>query len=133
MRLAVDALVVSSDPLVARVAAAEKYFHELGPDTELPSGAELDLYHRIASTIVSGGDDDDDDDYEEGSDEEAAAIAESIAALDEDRLVLIARDMLRLFELVGSPPDLTAKRPPDWPPGGWASQRRRTGLNSDCA
>jgi hypothetical protein len=116
MRRAVDALATGSDPLRVRVASAEKPFGELDPDTELPSGAELNLFHRIASTIVSGGDDDDDDDdYEVGSDEEAAAIAESIAALDDEHLLLIARDMLHLYELVSSPPDLTARWPRDWP------------------
>jgi hypothetical protein len=114
MRRAVDALAAGPGSLSARVAAAEKPFGELDPDSELPSGGEQALYHRIASTIVSGGDED--DDYEEDeSYDEAAAIAESIAALDEQRLLLIARDMLRLYELLGSPPDLTARWPPDWP------------------
>jgi hypothetical protein len=115
MRRAVDALVTSQESLRVRVAAAEKPFGELDPDSELPSGGEQVLYHRIASTIVSGGDEADDDDCEDENYDEAAAIAESIAALDEERLVLIARDMLRLYELVGSPPDLTARWPPDWP------------------
>jgi hypothetical protein len=112
MRLAVDALVASSAPLGMRVAAAEKYFHELDPDSELPSGGEQNLYHRIASTIVSGGEGNDDYLGNENYNE-AAAIAESIAALDERRLILIARDMLRLYELVGSAPDVSARWPPE--------------------
>ena len=114
MRRAVDALVANPEPLRVRIAAAENRFRELDPDRDLPSEGEQALYHRIASTIVSGGDDH--DDYEEDENyDEAAAIAKSISALDEERLVMIARDMLRLYELVGSPPDLTARLPPDWP------------------
>jgi hypothetical protein len=116
MRRAVDALVANPDPLPARIAAAEKPFRELDPGSDLPSGAEQALYHRIASTIVSGGDDHDDHEEDENYDE-AAAIAESIAALDEERLIMIACDMLRLYELVGNPPDITARWPPDWPAG----------------
>jgi hypothetical protein len=114
MRRAVDALVTSPDPLGARIVAAEKPFGELDLDSELPAGGEQALFHRIASTIVSGGDQDEDSEEDESYDE-AAAIAASIAALDEERLVMIARDMLRLYELVGSPPDLTARWPPNWP------------------
>jgi hypothetical protein len=115
MRHAIDALVAGPDPLRVRIAAAERCFRELDPDSDLPSGGEQALYHRIASTIVSGGDDQDDHEEDENYDE-AAAIAESIAALDEERLVMIARDMLRLYELVGSPPDLSVRWPPDLPP-----------------
>lgn len=114
MHRAVDALVANPDPLRGRIAAAEKHFRELSPDSDLPSGAEQVLYHRIASTIVSGGEDENTCE-EDGHYDEAAAIAESIAALDDEQLVMITRDMLRLYELVGSPPDLAARWPPDRP------------------
>ena len=114
MRRAIDVLVTSTDSLRSRVAAAEKHFEELDADAELQGAGEWNLYHRIASTLVSGGDVD--DDYEEPADyDQAAAVAESIAALDEAHLILIARDMIRLYELVCNPPDLTSRWPPDWP------------------
>jgi hypothetical protein len=109
MRRAVDALVTSPEPLRVRLQAAEGHFGQLVYRSELPAPAEQLLYHRIASSLVSGG-----DDVEEGEDyDEDAGIAESIAALDEDVAVMIARDMLRLFELVADPPDLDAKWPPE--------------------
>jgi hypothetical protein len=110
MRRAVDALVASPEPIHVRLQAAEKHFGQLRRESELPAPAEQDLYHRIASNLVSGGDEE-----EEDYDEETA-VAESIAALDEDLAVTIARDMLRLYELVADPPDLEARWPPEWPP-----------------
>jgi hypothetical protein len=95
--------------------AAMKHFGQLVRESELPAPAEQNLYHRIASSLVSGGDDEDVDEDAEGYDEEAA-ITESIAALDEDLAVMIARDMLRLYELVADPPDLDSEWPPEWPP-----------------
>ncbi|MFI4985149.1 MAG: hypothetical protein ACHQAV_04070 [Solirubrobacterales bacterium] len=109
-RRAVDALIASPEPIRIRLQAAERHFSELMPESELPARAEQILYLRIASSLVSGGDDDEEEG--EAFDEEVA-ITESIAALDEDLAVTIARDMLRLYELVAGPPDLDA----EWPPG----------------
>lgn len=109
LRRAVDALATSDDPLRGRVTAAEKPFAELDARTELQGDGEWNLYQRIASTLVSGGENDG------GSVDADEGLTASIAALGEEQLVLIARDMLRLYELVGSAPDLTARWPPDWP------------------
>lgn len=68
-------------------------------ESKMRTSAEEHLRLRIGAGLVEGG--------EEGGDEadvEAdasdAEIAESIALLDEARAVEIARDMLRLYELV---------------------------------
>jgi hypothetical protein len=111
MRRAVDALVASDEPMRVRLQAAEKHFGQLSFERELPPPAEQLLYHRIASSLVNGGDDDEGED--ETSDEQAA-LAESIAALNDDVAVMIARDMLCLYELVAEPPDLDAQWPPEW-------------------
>jgi hypothetical protein len=113
MRRAVDALVASPDPIRARLQAAAEHFGQLDHESELPAPVEQLLYHRIASSLVSGGD----DDVQEGEDyDEEAAIAESIAALDEEMALMIARDMLHLYELVGDAPDMDARWPREWPP-----------------
>jgi hypothetical protein len=111
LRQAVDALITGSDPIRVRLQAAEESFRALDPDTELVTDLESSVYLRIASSLVSGGPDEEDDDDEEFSPQ---AVAESIAMLDDDIAVLIARDMLRLYELTAGPPDQTLR---------WTSQR----------
>jgi hypothetical protein len=102
MRRAVDALITGSEPIRARIQTAEESFGVLDPEAELATELERNLYHRIASSLVSGGPEDESDEDEEYSPQ---AVAESIAVLDDDIALLIARDMLPLFELTASPPD----------------------------
>ncbi len=117
MRRTVDALVSGSEPIRARLQIAEESFRTLDPETQLVTGLERNLYHRIASGLVSGGAEDDDTDDDEYSPE---AVAASIATLDADIAVLIARDMLRLYELTASPPDESLA----WPSQRWPDDRR---------
>jgi hypothetical protein len=116
MRRAVDALITGSEPIRTRLQTAEESFVTL-EETELATELEKIIYHRIASSLVSGGPEDDADDDEEPSRE---AIAESIAMLDDDIAALIARDMLRLYELTASPPDGSLR----WPQERWPEDRR---------
>jgi hypothetical protein len=116
MRRAVDALVTGSEPIRARLQIAEESFRTLDPETQLATGLERNLYHRIASSLVSGGTEDEDTDDEYSPD----AVAASIATLDADIAVLISRDMLRLYELTASPPDESLV----WPSQRWPDDRR---------
>lgn len=102
MRRAVDALVTGSEPIRVRLRAAEESFRDVDPETDLDTELERNLWNRIASSLVSAGADDDDDEDDDYSRE---AVAVSIDALDDDIAVLIARDMLRLYELTASSPD----------------------------
>jgi hypothetical protein len=117
MRGAVDALITASEPILARLQTAEESFRTLDPQTELATELERNLYNRIASSLVSGGPEDENDETRKYSPE---AIAESIAMLDDDIAVLIARDMLRLFELTAIPPDTSLT----WPSQRWPEDRR---------
>ncbi len=114
MRRAVDALATGSEAIRVRLLAAEESFRDVDPETDLVTELERNLWHRIASSLVSGGADDDDDD---GSPE---AVAVSISALDEDIAVLIARDMLRLYELTAGGPDDSLR----WPSQRWPNDER---------
>ena len=38
-----------------------------------------------------------------------------LAALDDEIAVMIARDIMNLYELVADPPDMKIRWPPDWP------------------
>jgi hypothetical protein len=115
MRRAVDVLITGSEPLRVRLQLADRIFGALDPQTELVTTLERCIYGRIASSLVSGGPDEDDD--EECSRE---ALDESIAMLDDDIAVLIARDMLRLYELTAGPPDESRR----WPQERWPDDQR---------
>lgn len=115
MRRTVDALLTGSEPIRARLLIAEESFRTLDPETQLATGLERNLYHRIASSLVSGGAEDDDTDDEYSPE----AVAASIATLNADIAVLIARDMLRLYELTASPPDESLV----WPSQRWPADR----------
>lgn len=119
MRRAADVLITGSEPLRVRLQLADRILETLDPQTELLTKLERCLYGRIASSLVSGGpeDDDDEDDEEESSRE---ALDESIAMLDDDIAVLIARDVLRLYELTAGPPDESR----DWPQERWPDDQR---------
>lgn len=99
-----------------RLRAAEESFRGVDPETDLDTDLERNLWHRIASSLVSGGADEDDED-DDGSPE---AVAVSIDALDDDIAVLIARDMLRLYELTASRPDASLR----WPSQRWPDDER---------
>lgn len=117
MRRAVDALVTGSEPIRVRLRAAEESFRDVDPEADLDTELERNLWHRIASSLVSGSADDDGDEDEDCSPE---AVAVSIEALDDDIAVLIARDMLRLYELTASSPDDSLR----WPPERWPDDER---------
>ena len=115
MRRAVDALITGSEPLRVRLQLADRIFRALDPQTELGSTLERTIYGRIASSLVSGGPDEDDDE-----DSSREAFDESIALLDDDIALLIARDMLRLYELTAGRPD----EPRRWPQERWPDDQR---------
>jgi hypothetical protein len=118
MRRAVDVLITGSEPLRVRLQLADRIFGVLDPQTELATTLERCIYGRIASSLVSGGPDEDDEDDDEDCSREA--LDESIAMLDDDIAVLIARDMLRLYELTAGPPD----EPRRWPQERWPDDQR---------
>lgn len=119
MRRAVDALITGSEPLRIRLQVAGRIFEALDPQAELVTTLERCIHGRIASSLVSGGpDEENEDDDEEVSPE---ALDDSIAALDDDIAVLIARDMLRLYELMAAPPDESQR----WPQERWPHDQRR--------
>lgn len=99
MKLAIETLCTSPEPIRARLQLADRHFGQLR-NTAPPGSAEWNLFHRIASSLVEAGD-------EEGT------LAESIEALDETRAADIARDMLHLFELIAGIADEDA--PWLWP------------------
>jgi hypothetical protein len=117
MRRAVDVLITGSEPLRVRLQLADRIFRALDPQTELVTTLERTIHGRIASSLVSGGPDNDEDDNEECSRED---IDESIAMLDHDIAVLIARDMLRLYELTAGSPDESRR----WPQERWPEDQR---------
>jgi hypothetical protein len=117
MRRAVDALITGSKPIRARLQMAEESFGALDPEAELTTELERNLYHRIASSLVSGGPE---DEGEEDAEHSPEAVAESIAMLDDVIALLVARDMLRLYELTASPPDGSLR----WPQECWPDDRR---------
>jgi hypothetical protein len=122
MRRAVDELLTGSEPIRVRLRSAEASFRDVDPERDLASDLERTLWHRIASSLVSGGPDDDDEDDEYSPE----AVAASIAMLDEDIAVLIARDMLRLYELTATAPD-TSER---WPSERWPGDDRELGASA---
>jgi hypothetical protein len=122
MRRAVDALLIGSEPICVRLRAAEESFRDVDPETDLDTELERNLWHRIASSLVSGGADDDEED-DDGSPE---AVAVSIDALDDEIAVLIARDMLRLYELTASRPDDSLR----WPSQRWPDDEREKSAGS---
>lgn len=92
LRLAVEALCTRPEPIRLRLQAAEQLLGRI-PASALSSTTEWNLYHRIVAGLVEGG---------EESDEEADenAIAESLAVLDDKRVIEIALDIFHLFELL---------------------------------
>lgn len=115
MRRVVDELITGSEPLRIRLQLADPIFEALDPQTELVTKLERTIHGRIASSLVSGGPEDDDDvEYS------PTAVEESIAMLDDNIAVLIARDMLRLYELTASPPDESRR----WPQERWPDDQR---------
>jgi len=118
MRRAVDVLITGSEPLRVRLQLADRIFGALDPQTELVTKLERCIYGRIASSLVSGGPDEDDEDDDEECSREA--LDESIAMLDDDIAVLIARDMLCLYELTAAPPDESRQ----WPQERWPDDQR---------
>jgi hypothetical protein len=114
MRRVVDALITGSEPLRIRLQLADQIFEALDPRTELVTTLERTIHGRIASSLVSGGPEDDDDEYS------PTAVEESMAMLDDNIAVLIARDMLRLYELTASPPDESRR----WPQERWPDDQR---------
>jgi hypothetical protein len=117
MRRAVDALITGSESIRVRLRAAEESFREVDPKVDLSTELERNLWHRIASSLVSGGVESDDD---ENDDDSPEAVAASIDALDDDTAVLIARDMLRLYELTAGRPDDSLR----WPSQRWPEDER---------
>jgi len=118
MRRAVDALITGSEPLRIRLQLADRIFETLDPQTELVTALERCIHGRIASSLVSGGPDEENKDDDEECSREA--LDDSIAALDDDIAVLIARDMLRLYELTAAPPDESRR----WPQERWPHDQR---------
>lgn len=88
MRLAVAVLVSAPQGIRARLQAAEAHVGRVSR-SELPSRAAEELYMSIVAGLVEGGDEDD-----------GGTVADSIAALSEQRASETARDMLRLYEIV---------------------------------
>lgn len=88
MRLAVEVLATNAGPIRTRLQAAEPYFGAVHEST-MQTPAEERLRMRIGASLVEGGDEADDTD-----------VSESIALLDETRVVEIAADMLLLYEIL---------------------------------
>jgi hypothetical protein len=118
MHRAVDALVTGAEPIRVRLVAAEANFRDVDPETDLDTELERNLWHRIASSLVSGGADSNDENENDDCSPEVVAV--SIGALDDDIAVLIARDMLRLYELTASRPDDSLR----WPSQRWPDDER---------
>ena len=116
MRRAIDALITGSEPLRVRLRSAEESFRDVNPESDLATELERNLWHRIASNLVSGGaeNDDENDNYS------PEAVAVSIGMLDDDIAVLVARDMLRLYELIATCPDDSLP----WPLQRWPDDER---------
>jgi hypothetical protein len=113
MRSAIDALITSSEPISVRLRSAEERFRDIDPESDLLTELERNLWHRIASSLVSGGAADNDPYSQE-------AVAASIAAMDDDIAVLVARDMLRLYELTATCTDDSLR----WPTQRWPDDDR---------
>ena len=86
MRLAVEALVTGPGDIRTRLATAEPHFGRAF-DQPMHGPAAEHLRLRIGAGLVEGGDED-------------CSVAESIAALREQRAMEIAGDMLRLYEVL---------------------------------
>lgn len=74
MRLAVDALITGSEPIRLRLQSAEESFRNIDPESDLATELERNLWHRIASSLVSANAEDDD----ESDDDSPEAVAVSI-------------------------------------------------------
>jgi hypothetical protein len=116
MRRAIDALITGAGPIRPRVRSAEESFRDVDPESDLATELERSLWHRIASSLVSGGPESDD----ENDSYSPEAVVASIGALDDDIAVLVARDMLRLYELTASSPDHSLR----WPSQRWPDDER---------
>lgn len=81
--------------------AAQQYLGQVDTN-DLRSRAEWNLYHRIGSSLVQGA-----------GDHDAETVADSLAALEDSRVIAIAQDVLHLFELVAAidPPDASWRWP----------------------
>ena len=88
MRLALEALISGDGRIQERLQLPSAHFGVLRR-SQLRNATEVDLYMRIASSLVEGGDEGD-----------VGSIADSITALDESRAGEIAIDMLRLYEVI---------------------------------
>jgi hypothetical protein len=122
MRRAVDALITGSEPIRVRLQAAEESFRDVDRERDLATELERNLWHRIASSLVSGGP----EDAEESDDYSPEAVSASIAMLDEDIAVLVARDMLRLYELTATSPEDSER----WPSDRWPGDDRERGASA---
>ncbi len=100
MRKAIDALVSGTGSIRSRMIAAEPHFGAVFV-VKMHTRAEEHMRLRIGAALVEGGDEDSsdvDDAHDEA--EEKQAVVESIEALDEARLVEIAKDMVVMYELL---------------------------------
>jgi hypothetical protein len=91
MRFVVETLATGPNSIRARMLAAARHFPER---SEMRTDAEDQLWLRIGAALVEGGP----EGYEGEEDDDERHVAESVAALDEHRLVEISGDMLRLYE-----------------------------------
>lgn len=121
MRRAIDALITGSEPIRIRLQSAEGSFRDVDPES-LGTELERNLWHRIASSLVSGDAENDEDDTCSPD-----AVAASIATLDDGTAVLIARDMLRLYELTATCPDDSLR----WPSERWPDDEREPAPRPD--
>jgi hypothetical protein len=86
MRLAVAVLVSAPERIGVRLQAAAPHFGRV-MRSGLPNRTAEELYMGIVAGLVEGGD-------------EGGTVADSITALGEPRASEIARDMLRLYEII---------------------------------
>jgi hypothetical protein len=123
MRRAIDALITGSEPIRVRLQSAAESFGDVDPESDLATELERNLWHRIASSLVSAGPENDD----ENDDYSPEAVAVSIGMLDDDIAVLVARDMLRLYELTATCPDDSLR----WPSQRWPDDEREQAPRPD--
>jgi len=86
MGRAIETLAAGTGPIQARLQAAEPHFGRAF-DCGMSDDAANFLRLRIGAALVEGED-------------EASSVRDSIAALDDARAADVARDMLRLYEVL---------------------------------